>query len=236
MRRRWFRFFLFMAFSAVTLLFIFWLMSGEGLKISRVSGLNPDFPHIAQEAGSHEVSGEDWQFRNIYLIGKLIDDYPLSFIIFFGIVALVNAVTALMYLATPANARNVRYTQGDDEVLVNLDAVASAMQSLLDSEDDVHLARVMLRVPPGKQLRINCYVRLDLEEQVNLPGRVEQLRERLKTYFDQTLPLEAKFVTSMELKVVPVPQGKERETLRPESETTPAPTTSDFQVRYPIDA
>jgi hypothetical protein len=229
---------LFMAFTVVTLLFVYWLTMGQGLKVSRATGLLPDYPHIAQDTTGHEVAGDDWKYRNIYLVGKLIDDYPLSFFIFFGIVALVNAVTALMYLTTPANARNVRYTQGEDEVLVNLDAVATAMQSLLDAEPDVHYARVMLRVPTGKQLRINCYVRLDLEEQANLPGRIEQLRERLKTYFDQTLPLEAKFVTSMELKVVPIPQGRDRDAQRThEVEADPTPAAKDFQgPRYPIDA
>ncbi|GAB4155814.1 MAG: hypothetical protein Kow00107_05590 [Planctomycetota bacterium] len=226
MRRRWFRFLLFMAFSAMALLVLFWLLSGEG---QIVGVLDP---------GTHSVLMEDsWKFVNLYLVAKLIDQYPLTIIIFVGVVALVNAVTGLMYLTTPAEARNIRYTQGDDEVLVNLDTVAASMQKLLDDEPDIQCARVVLRVPPGKILRINCYVRLELFEQMNIPSRVDVLRERLRTYFEQSLPLEAKFTTSIELKVVQSPTQAPRPEREKSTETGTDRINKDFQgPRFPIDA
>jgi len=153
------------------------------------------------------IEGVRWEHPNLYRLLRYLDENPLIVIALLGVVAIAEAVTALMYLTTPPEHRMIRYKQGDDEVLVNLDTLAGTLQGIIESEHDVESVKVMLRVPPGKQLRIKCFIRLTLLEQPDIPRRVEQLKERVKTHFEQALPLEAKFTTSVELKIVPASKG-----------------------------
>ena len=149
------------------------------------------------------VTASGWTHQRLYDFAALFDKEPIYIIIFLGVIALAETVAGLLYLLTPVEQRMIKYKQGEDEVLVNLDTLAASLQRTVEGEPDVDYIKVQLRVPPGKQLHIHCFIRLGLVEQPDVPSRVDRIRERLRTYFVQSLPLEAKFTTSIELKIVP---------------------------------
>ena len=209
---RMMKFFFFLLLSLLTCLAMYLLVTGV--------------PYVSEAT-------VQWDHPRLFDIAKLIDENPMIIVVFFGVIALAMVVTALMYLATPIEQRMIRYTTSDSEVLVNLDTIASSLQNILEEEHDVETVKVVLRVPSGKQLRIKCFIRLELMEQPDIPRRVEMLRERVRTHFEQALPLEAKFSTSVELKIVP---ALNRRAEIVEERPKEKPFVNEFQgPRYPVE-
>ncbi|MFA4986072.1 MAG: hypothetical protein WC712_05765 [Candidatus Brocadiia bacterium] len=214
MYSRWPRFLFYFFLSLLTVALMYLLLQDNG---------------IAAGAKS-----DSWESAALYKLAKYLDDNPLVIVVFLGIIALAEMIVALMYLATPPAERMVRYSTGENEVLVNLDSIAASLCRTVESENDIHGIRLKLRVPPGKQLHIHCFIRLELEEQPDIPRRVEQIIARIRTHFEQSLPLEAKFTTSLELEIRPAVVHQERPTRKV---SAPISQESDeFQgPRYPIE-
>ena len=232
MRRRWFSFLFYLFLALLTCVVLYLLLSGgPKTNVEVVS-------EVVAESGNTLYDTvelkEPWNFSRIYWLAKIVDNNPWVIVVLLGLVALIETVTALMHPSTPAEERMIRYVHNNNEVLVNLDTIASSLENTVKDEPDIHHVKVLLRVPPGKQLHIRCFIRLDLREQVDIPNRVEQIRERIRTHFEQALPLEAKFSSSMELKVVTSDKADKRE-----KKTVSQPTDSvadDFQgPRFPVD-
>ncbi|MDZ7816335.1 MAG: alkaline shock response membrane anchor protein AmaP [Planctomycetota bacterium] len=232
MRRRWFSFLFYLFLALLTCVVLYLLLSGgPKTNVEVVS-------EVVAESGNTLYDTvelkEPWNFNRIYWLAKVIDDNPWVIVVLLGLVALIETVTALMHLSTPVEERMIRYVQNNNEVLVNLDTIATTLENTVRDEPDVHNLKVLLRVPPGKQLHIHCFIRLDLREQVDIPSRVEQIRERIRTHFEQALPLEAKFSSSMELKVVTSDKADkhDKKTSKPPKE----PVSDDFHgPRFPVD-
>ncbi len=209
---RWIKFYFFFLLSMLTCLLMYLLLSGEPFT---------------------EASPATWDYPRLFDVVRFIDANPLVVIVFLSVIALAEIVTALMYLATPPEQRMIRYSTTDSEVLVNLDTIATSLQNTVAEEHDVSSIKVVLRVPSGKQLHIKCFIRLELMEQPDIPRRVEQLRERIRTHFEQALPLEAKFTSNIELKIVPSDRPFTRSE---EPKQEEGHFSSEFQgPRYPVE-
>ena len=88
------------------------------------------------------VTASGWTHQRLYDFAALFDKEPIYIIIFLGVIALAETVAGLLYLLTPVEQRMIKYKQGEDEVLVNLDTLAASLQRTVEGEPDVDYINV----------------------------------------------------------------------------------------------
>lgn len=104
--------------------------------------------------------------------------------------------------------KNIKFEDSAGEVIISLTSLERCLEKMLETESDVHAAKVYIFVDMSKKSEIHCWARISIEERKDIPARSVTLRKMIRRRISEILPIQEEINLVAELKVVPGRKGQ----------------------------